>query len=93
MLKPALVVLALAFACSCSDDPCDPQQPDAAAAVPDAALPDAAHAADAAPPDAIPCGGAHETCCRVGESCSEGLGCVGGPQNTSECVPLADGAP
>lgn len=77
---------------ACDGDDC-PQQVDAAAHAADAALPDAAHAADAAPPDAIPCGGAHETCCRVGDSCEPGLGCVGGPQNTSECVPLADGAP
>jgi hypothetical protein len=77
---------------ACDGDDC-PLPPDAAAAAVDAAPPDAAAAADAAPPDAVPCGGAHETCCRVGDSCQPGFGCIGGPQNTSECVPLADGAP
>lgn len=92
-MRTLLMCLFLVGVAGCDGDDC-PLQPDATLpAAADAALPDAAAAADAAPPDAVPCGGAHETCCRVGDSCEPGLGCVGGPQNTSECVPLADGAP
>lgn len=94
-MRTLLLCLFLVGVGACDGDDC-PLQADAAAAAPDAApdaaLPDAAAAADAAPPDAVPCGSVGEMCCRIGDSCEPGLGCVAHGLD-SECVSLADGAP
>jgi hypothetical protein len=87
-----LCLLFLVAACD-GDEPCSG---DAATPAADAAQRfDAAPAADAAPPDAVPCGALDETCCRIGDSCEPGLGCVAAtPGNgTGQCVALGDGAP
>jgi hypothetical protein len=90
-MKTVMCCLLLLVGACDGDEPCSVA--DAAAAA-DAAHPDAAApAADAAPPDAYPCGALGQGCCRIGDSCEPGLGCVAEVPGSGTCVALADGAP
>lgn len=90
-MKWLLLCLMLVGACADGDDDCvTPDaavQRDAAAAAADAPFP------DAGPPDAIPCGHLGQACCRIGDSCEPGLGCVAEVPGAGQCVALSDGAP
>jgi len=88
-----LCVVALLLVGACDDD--EPMCPAADAALPQ---PDAAAAPDATLPDAsldpVPCGHVNEACCRIGDACRPGLGCVSSVPFEGVCVPLpADGGP